>query len=287
MLTLNSLIAQLRPLLHPMLVHFPIALLFASVALDWLGYMFKHPNLTRAGFYTLVLGAFAAGISALSGPDHATGDASVPALLAAHQTWASITVGIAVALTAVRFVAARGLRHGAALIYLAATLALLVAVSLTGYFGGEMTYHHAVGVAVNNVPVASAGGDSFSVRPLIPAKPFVALVGLLAVVGFCLCMSLGRRLFPTYYQTWWRAVRQDLANAGAPLWTLQRGSVNTASPTAQAHQWARQSHDLYPDGSPRQGVQGSQASQLWQAPQGMAGRSAPEDERTQTRSPWK
>jgi uncharacterized membrane protein len=39
MLTQNTLVQQLRPLLHPMLVHFPIALLFASVALDWLGYL--------------------------------------------------------------------------------------------------------------------------------------------------------------------------------------------------------------------------------------------------------
>ena len=229
-MTHNTLVAQLRPLIHPMLVHFPIALLFASVALDWIGYWLKHPNLTRAGFYTLVLSAFAAGIAALSGPDHATGDSSVPALLAAHQTWASMTVALAVAMVAARFLTTRGLRGGWALLYLVSTLALLVAVSLTGYFGGEMTYHHAIGVTVNNAPVAGAlglGGDASAVRPLIPAKPFVALVGFLAVVGFCLWLTLGRRLAPGYYSTWWRAVRQELANSGAPLWTLQRGDRHT------------------------------------------------------------
>ena len=51
MLTQNTLVQQLRPLLHPMLVHFPIALLFASVALDWLGYLSgaQHPPATGAG----------------------------------------------------------------------------------------------------------------------------------------------------------------------------------------------------------------------------------------------
>lgn len=233
MLTQNALVAQLRPLLHPMLVHFPIALLFASVALDWLGYWLKHPNLTRAGFYTLVLGAFAAGIAALSGPDHATGDASVPALLAAHQTWASVTVGLAVVMVAARFIAARGLSGGGAILYLVATLALLVAVSLTGYFGGEMTYHHAVGVAVNNVPVVASSGDASAVHPLIPAKPFVALVGFLSIVGLCAWMVLGRRLVPSYYPIWWRAVRQELANAGAPLWTLRRGREGIARPWSE------------------------------------------------------
>lgn len=228
MLTHNALIAQLRPLLHPMLVHFPIALLFASVALDWLGYWLKHPNLTRAGFYTLALGAFAAGIAALSGPDHATGDPSVPVLLAAHQTWASVTVGLAVVMVASRFIAARGLRGSGAILYLVATLALLAAVSLTGYFGGEMTYHHAVGVIVNNVPVAGSGGEASAVQPLIPAKPFVALVGFLCIIGFCIWMGLGRRLLPSYFPTWWQAVRQELANAGAPLWTLRRSRERVA-----------------------------------------------------------
>lgn len=234
MSSLTSLVAQLRPLIHPMLVHFPIALLFASVALDWIGYVLRHPNLTRAGFYTLALGAFAAGIAALSGPDHATGDPSVPALLAAHQTWASITVGLAVGLVAVRFVATRGLRGGWAPLYLLATLALLAAVSLTGYFGGEMTYHHAVGVSAANVTAVPASDGAAYVAPLIPAKPFVALVGLLAVVGLGLWLGLGRQVFPRYYPQWWRAVRQELANAGAPLWTLQRGTARPASEMATA-----------------------------------------------------
>lgn len=53
---MSTLIANLRPLLHPMLVHFPIALLFASVALDALGWLLRRPSLTRAGFFSLVLG---------------------------------------------------------------------------------------------------------------------------------------------------------------------------------------------------------------------------------------
>ena len=44
MLTQNTLVQQLPPLLHPMLVHFPIALLFASVALDWLRPCAREPS---------------------------------------------------------------------------------------------------------------------------------------------------------------------------------------------------------------------------------------------------
>jgi uncharacterized membrane protein len=272
MSSLTSLIAQLRPLIHPMLVHFPIALLFASVALDWIGYVLRHPNLTRAGFYTLALGAFAAGIAALSGPDHATGDPSVPALLAAHQTWAGVTVGLAVGLVAVRFVATRGLRGSWAPLYLLATLALLAAVSLTGYFGGEMTYHHAVGVSAANVTAVPASDGTAYVAPLIPAKPFVAVVGLLAVVGLGLWLGLGRQVFPRYYPQWWRAVREELANAGAPLWTLQRGGTvrpatgtATGTATAAAPAWQapyQQAPSIVP---PAQAGQANPARPTWPA----------------------
>lgn len=247
MFTTSGLIGQLRPLLHPMLVHFPIALLFASVALDWIGYALKHPNLTRAGFYTLVLGAFAAGIAALSGPDHATGDASVPGLLANHQTFASLTVLLAVALVAVRFLAVGGLRGGWAPLYLLATLALLAVVSLTGYYGGEMAYHHAVGVTLSGVPVAGGSpGAGADVTPLLPAKPIVALLGLLCIVGLGAWLLLGRSLVAPYYARWERAVRQEWANAGAPLWTLQRGTPAHRAEPRQSSSSSRADQDARP-----------------------------------------
>lgn len=222
MLSPHALVQQIRPLIHPMLVHFPIALLFASVALDWLGYWLNHPNLTRAGFYTLTLGTLGAGVAALSGPDHATGDPSVPLLLASHQNFASLTVGLAVAMFAVRFLSADGLRGGGAIVYLLGSLVLLFAVSMTGYYGGEMTYHHAVGVMGTGIPTG-AGESLASVSPWIPTKPFVALLGVLCILGFIVWLTLGRAIAGPYYDMWWRAVRRERAIANAPLWTLQRG----------------------------------------------------------------
>ncbi|HEV8192295.1 MAG TPA: DUF2231 domain-containing protein, partial [Ktedonobacterales bacterium] len=156
-------ISQLRPLLHPMLVQFPIALLCASVALDWAGYWLKQPNLTRAGFYVLVLGTLGAGVVALTGPDHVTGDASVMSLLADHQNFASLTVALAVFMTAARCLTIEGIRGRWALLYLFCTLVLLVAVTLAGYYGGELTYHHGVGVTV-----VAATASAPAVRPLVP-----------------------------------------------------------------------------------------------------------------------
>jgi uncharacterized membrane protein len=230
---------------------FPIALLFTSLALDWLGYCLKHLSLTRAGFYTLVLGALGAGFAALSGPDGAVGDPSVPALLAAHQTFASLTVLLAVSLVALRFFSVGGLRGWWAPVYLAATVALLACVSLTGYYGGEMTYHHAVGVtgAQASSTLSSLAGSG--VRPLLPAKPITALLGFLCIVGLGAWLMLGRSLVPGYFERWWRAVRGEWATAGTPQWTLQRGIESAETERLPVAPSARGAGQAFPPRSAR------------------------------------
>lgn len=215
---LSSLITSLRLLLHPMLVHFPIALLFASAALDALGFLLRRPSLTRAGFFTLALGTAGAGVAALTGPDHAQGDAAVQSLLTSHQSFALITVALAVALMLVRFAAVGGLSGGPALAYLGATVLLLVSLSLTGYFGGELTYHQGIGVTVvQPVLAAGAGGEGGGV----PVKPVVALLGLLSMGMIGVWLVAGRRARAGYFAVWWRALQRESDDGGA-LWTLRR-----------------------------------------------------------------
>ncbi len=224
---MGSLISSLRPLLHPMLVHFPIALLFASVALDWLGYWLRRPGFTRAGFYTLALGATSAGLAALAGPDQVDGQPA-QTLLAWHQFFALLTIVLAVALVAIRFFVVDGLAGRAALGYLAATLVLLAAVSMTGYYGGEMTYHQGVGVTA-----AASGGSSapyfalLSTPPQIAAKPYVALLGFLCIIALAVWLFAGRSIAPAYYQLW-RSRAQTAGVQASPLWTLRRDFTSPA-----------------------------------------------------------
>jgi uncharacterized membrane protein len=132
---MSNFLNSLRPLLHPILVHFPIALLFACVALDLAGYIFRIANLTRAGFYVLTLGVAGAGVSAIIGPDHATGSAAADALLIAHQNVALLTVALGVSLLLVRFFAADGIVSPWALLYFLVALALLGVIRRSGPHG--------------------------------------------------------------------------------------------------------------------------------------------------------
>lgn len=221
---ISSVIQSLRPLVHPMLVHFPIALLFASVALDWMGFWLRRPGLTRAGFYVLVFGTAGAGVAAVSGPDHASGGPAVQELLTSHQSFALITVALAVTLMVVRFAAIRGIQGRWALGYLASTLLLLVTLSLTGYYGGELTYHQGVGVATatpasSGTGIASAGDGEAG--GTVPAKPLVVLLGLFSVGVLGFWIVAGRSATGGYFAAWWQAVRRDSDDGGA-LWTLRQ-----------------------------------------------------------------
>ncbi len=218
----GNLIGQFRGVLHPILVHFPIALLFTSVALDWLGYAFRSSGLSRAGFYVLALGAAGAGVAALSGPDQAQGDATVGSLLTLHESFALITVALAVSLLLVRYVAADGLGGGWALVYLAVTLALIAVVSLTGYYGGELTYHQGIGVVVSGKPMIPDGIYGANV----PVKPMTALIGLLALAVLGGWILAGRQLAADYYWRWIGGVRTLFGGArsegATKLWTVWR-----------------------------------------------------------------
>ena len=217
----GDLVSQLRGVLHPIVVHFPIALLFASVGLDWVGYLFRLPSLTRAGFYVLVLGAAGAGVAAITGPDGARGDATVANLLTLHQSFALITVALAVGLLLVRYMATDGLGRGWAAIYLVGTLALLAALALTGYYGGELTYHQGIGVVLPSGPVIANGTQGAQV----PVKPMVALIGLIAIAVLGGWLLAGRQVAAAYYDQWIRAFRGSFGGtkeSSARLWTLWR-----------------------------------------------------------------
>jgi uncharacterized membrane protein len=226
-----NFVSSLRPLLHPILVHFPIALLFTSVALDLTGYLLVQTSLTRAGFYLLLLGVAGAVVSAIAGPDHATGSAAADTLLILHQNFALLTVALGVSLLLVRFFAADGIGGPWALLYLAVSLVMLGMLALTGYYGGELTYHQGAGVVTSAGPVIVPTGPITDVHTLV--KPLVALMGLATVSLMGGWLLFGRQLAPHYYARWMAAVRSERANAPSRLWTLYRDSFLAQKPRAR------------------------------------------------------
>ena len=136
--------------LHPLFVHFPIALLLSYVALDWAGRIWKDRAFTQAAWYTLLLGLAGTLVTVITGLLVARGlPADSPALttLNLHKS-IGIATFVVFGLQAVCYARNRGMyTRGKQALH---TVIQLIGVALlvtTGYFGGELVYTFGVGVS--------------------------------------------------------------------------------------------------------------------------------------------
>lgn len=155
--------------IHPMVVHFPIALLYLALAVDIVSRFMRTPDhfLDRSSFWLTVLGFLAGAIAAAMGVIseqfvHWTPTTTV--LLGAHQRDAVLTGVFALLAIAVRFYShypqsqpavshsgrawsfwstGRGRSTPLSTVLL---LLAVVMITLTGSLGGTMVYHYGVGI---------------------------------------------------------------------------------------------------------------------------------------------
>jgi uncharacterized membrane protein len=141
---------HLRDYLHPILSHFPIALLVVSVALDLAGRRF--PSTRPNAWLLLVLGTLGAVAATGSGivahfpyEESAAHDA-----ISTHQFQGIGTTILFIALTAWRWWSRRrGADAGASWAYTVFSVAGVALLTVTGMSGGELVYEW--GVAVKGV----------------------------------------------------------------------------------------------------------------------------------------
>jgi uncharacterized membrane protein len=130
--------------IHPSIVHFPLALLPASLALDTIGQLTGSRgvmNVARA----LAIGASAAG--AVAGVAGLVAQQTVRAEGEAHKalvTHRNLNIGLLALTTTLASV--RMSRERPGLLYLMAGFAGVAAMNYTAYLGGKMVYTHGVGV---------------------------------------------------------------------------------------------------------------------------------------------
>ena len=145
--------------LHPVLVHFPVALLSVALLFDIIGFGRRSSSLTAAGLYCLIAGAVGTVLAVLSGrmtPEarEREGRAAVAApglhlpdfghffaggRVQVHEHWGYILLAVVALWVAARLaVAVRKLdRPWVAMTAGVLTFAVLV---ITGYSGGELVY---------------------------------------------------------------------------------------------------------------------------------------------------
>ncbi|HLZ34571.1 MAG TPA: DUF2231 domain-containing protein [Nitrospira sp.] len=135
--------------IHPMLVHFPIALLSASVFFDLLAQRWRPEECRTAGLYTLVLGLAGALVSVVSGAmaEEAVEHSGVPKrVLEIHETLGFATFWLFTGLFGLRVTAWFGWTKERRLVSLALGLTGVAVLLVASYYGGSLVYEFGAGV---------------------------------------------------------------------------------------------------------------------------------------------
>ncbi|MDF7799357.1 hypothetical protein P4C99_07770 [Pontiellaceae bacterium B1224] len=151
--------------IHPMIVHFPIALLFVGFMSDLIGLVTKKEFFNNAGFYLLILGTLGVIAAFLSGEAAGDGVMEAGALgqaLEMHEAAAELSLWLMVGTALVRIGAVLLKKYKGAVKAVALLLFLVGVLSIarTGYYGGELVFKHAAGVQIDlGIDFGSLGGE--------------------------------------------------------------------------------------------------------------------------------
>lgn len=140
--------------LHPMIVHFPIALIIVGFLSEVVGLLLKKDFFTKAAFYLLILGTLgvvAAYITGNIAGDGVSETGQLKNALETHEDAAQLTLWLMVGAAVVRIALVWMKKFDGVFKYAALVLFLAGALSVarTGYYGGELVYKHAAGVQFN------------------------------------------------------------------------------------------------------------------------------------------
>ncbi len=160
--------------LHPMVVHFPIALLIVGFAFDIVSLFVRKEFFLKAGLYLLILGAAGAVAAFISGNLAGEGVAeggSLQQAIGRHEEAATLTLWILGAAVVVRLASIVFRKFESSLRWLGVILFLAgaLSVSRTAHLGGQLVYNHAAGVQLKFDMNALEEGADTSVSPEKPA----------------------------------------------------------------------------------------------------------------------
>lgn len=152
--------------LHPMLVHFPIALLIVAVISDLAGLLLKREFFNRMGLLLLLLGTaglIATYLSGRSAADGLTETGSLKMAIETHEEAAELTLWLMIATTVIRLGLIGFRKYTGMIRWIPLALFLVGVASLarTGYYGGELVFKHAAGVQLN---LGAFGADTTAIE---------------------------------------------------------------------------------------------------------------------------
>ena len=133
---------------HPLIVHFPIALLLTALVLDLLAVARKRPAWHRIALWNLALGtlgAAAAVATGLQAEDVAKHSFEIWQIIELHKRLGITTLILGMMVAGWRLAHRDQLTPRARFLTLAATVIMASTLSIGGYLGGRLVYEFGVG----------------------------------------------------------------------------------------------------------------------------------------------
>lgn len=136
---------------HPMIVHFPIALILTGFLADVVSLFLRSEKcLSKAGFYLMVLGAVSAIAAWTTGQlfTNEPGQGEILSIFGKHETGAIITMILMIIGAGLRIYLVRSKKEETSLKWVVFVIYLLAvgAVSFTGLMGGTMVYKYMMSI---------------------------------------------------------------------------------------------------------------------------------------------
>ncbi len=140
--------------IHPMIIHFPIALLIVGFLFDLVGVFVKKEFFSRTGFYLLILGTLGVVAAYITGNIAGEGIAEAGTLKQAietHEDAATLTLWLMIIASVVRLglVVLKKYEGAFKWVSLIIFLAGVLSIARTGFYGGELVFKHAAGIQFN------------------------------------------------------------------------------------------------------------------------------------------
>lgn len=135
--------------IHPMLVHFPIALLTTGWLFDLLAVWRQDERLRESGWYLSITGLLSAGAAVVTGhfAEEAVEHSGIPKpAIEIHEELTFVAAGIFAALVAWRFAMRMGLMPEKRVLVLVVGAVGLLVLFVASYFGGDLVYRYGAGV---------------------------------------------------------------------------------------------------------------------------------------------
>ncbi len=138
--------------IHPMFVHFPLALLSVGLLFDILGYFFKKQSLSSTGWWCFSLGVLSAVVTVFTGMQAAntvTVSGETKEILESHEHFQITSTIVFVVLWIWRSFSRQN-PPKSAIIYFVIAAVTVGAIVYGAHYGGELVYEYGVGTAVQS-----------------------------------------------------------------------------------------------------------------------------------------